>query len=100
MDIQEFGDNDGPYDFTCDITDNEWVELYMNEGFDKDDIEDVVLNSLVGIDWHKAAGLIAFADDTDKAAELGRMLIRAAGNNLRNYMKSEAMEAEGCYEPY
>ena len=100
MDIQEFGDNDGPYDVCCDLTDNEWIELYMNEGFDADDVEDVVLNNLVGIDWHKAAELIAFADDDAKAAKLGRMLIRAAGNNLRNYMKSEAMEAEGCYGPY
>jgi len=99
MDLQEFGDNDGPYDQQCDLTDDEWVQLYLSEGFDADDIEDLILNELVGMDWQTAAEIIA-KPNAENVADLGNMIIRRVQTRMRDYMKSEAMEAEGCYDPY
>jgi len=99
LDIQEFGDNDGPYETVCDRTDNEWIAHYLEHGYDNDDIDDIIGNVLAGTNWYRIAEISALEMGMNYD-EIGRAIARWIAPALRKYMKEAAMEAEGCYEPY
>jgi hypothetical protein len=100
MSNQEFAELDGPYEVDCDsYTDQEWIKKYLEEGYDNDDIDDIIGNALAGMNWYRIAEISALEMGLNYG-EIGPAIARRITARLRDYMISAAKEAEGCYDPY
>jgi hypothetical protein len=100
MSNQEFAELDGPYEVDYSTyTDEEWIKKYLEDGYDNDDIDDIIGNALAGMNWYRIAEISALEMGLNYG-EIGPAIARRITARLRDYMISAAKEAEGCYDPY
>jgi len=75
------------------LTDQDWVNRYLDLHFFAEDIEDIFINHLA-CQWEQMAAWIADGTEED-AQRIGETVIRSLRNRMRAYMISEAQEQVG-----